>query len=197
MSRRAKGIVLAAAMIGALMTGCAASPEQDAGDARHGPPPAAPTDPQAGRALAIVATVPSWTDTAYGPTHVAALLEAARRLEALPLDAVRQAVAHLCDGRGEPTYTLDDPSRVYVLLRVLFAVPPTIDRSRAKVFGGWLGHPSISSESAGFALAWPLRIDADRIVGVERGFGYLGAPYDGAGEFDYFRSLFPRRKLAR
>ena len=90
---------------------------------------------------------------------------------------------------------LERASGLYLLFRIVFRLPKSLNRDDARVFGGWL-HPSIGSGSPTFDIAWPVRIDARTdALSVETFRGYFGKGYDALGEYDYLASRFSLRDL--
>jgi len=84
-------------------------------------------------------------------------------------------------------------SKLYLLLRLLFDVPEA--SNVVAIFGAWIGeggpYPYDGSETVN--LLWPLGYQNQRLI-LKSGFeGYLGAPYDGLAEYDFFASRFPWR----
>lgn len=93
-----------------------------------------------------------------------------------------------------PRFDLEKASGLYLLLRMVFELPPQHPRQLAQVFGGWL-HPSIGVGSPYFNLSWPVKIEAGTdIMKIERFQGYSGKGYDAIGEYDYFVAHFPLRR---
>lgn len=118
---------------------------------------------------------------------------AAEALRAFPLAELRAGVeAFWLAQRNAPDDTAEH-SKLYLALRLLFAVPETVDGAQAKVFGGW-NHPSITTREEPFQMLWPLGRDAAGQLEVQGHYrSYRGAPYNALAEFDYFASRFGLR----
>jgi hypothetical protein len=175
---------------------CASAPGRPRPIGAEGEPPPAPADPEVRAALVAIESIPPWVTTRYGPAEVEKLEAAACTLSALPIERVRDAVVHLAY-RIHRKGGIVAASQVYLALRAIFEVPESFDRAKVQEFGAWL-HPSQGKgrEKEPFALSWPVHASNGRIVEVEKFPGYIGDPYDGVGEFDWFRARFPLRKLA-
>lgn len=175
-----------------LAIGVASCAEEELQPAPPLPVPAAPQEQNVKKAVEIIDGVPPWSAKEYKAADLDALLAAARQVAGLPLDDVRKAVAHLCDPGRSPQGSLESASRVFVILRATFQVPAIIEVAKAKSFGGWVRPDAAPGK---YLLLWPLKDQDGRIVGVENFRGYFGASYDGASEFDFFRSQFAIRKF--
>lgn len=154
-------------------------------------PPAAPQEQGVKAAADLIDRLPAWTGKPYGAPETAALVDAATRLTSLPSDDVRKAIVYLTHPDRTPGGDLDSASRVYVVLRAMFRVPATLDMAKAKAFGGWIRPEDPQGR---YPALWPIQEKDGKIVGVAPCMGYVGAPYDGAAEFDFFKAQFPLRK---
>ncbi|MEP7238479.1 MAG: hypothetical protein ABI685_11460, partial [Ferruginibacter sp.] len=96
--------------------------------------------------------------------------------------------------RGTTEY-VENMSKAYLLLRVLYQLPQEMSSNNAKTFGGWI-HPSTGKSN--FNMAWPVSVNqtpSGITINVENYQGFLGRGYDAAAELDYFNSNFPKRNL--
>ena len=78
-----------------------------------------------------------------------------------------------------------------MLLRVVFELPASHPKEKAKVFGGW-EHPSAGDGKPDFHLSWPVSIVRPMLM-VDPFIGYLGKPYQALQEYDYLSRNFPFR----
>lgn len=143
---------------------------------------------------ALAQRLPDWTATNDPANRVdlSGLVPAVLALRDLSAADRRALIAAYSAARCYPTLDYAKGSGLYLALRVLFALPPTIPMDRAKNFGGW-HHPSISAGGDDFAIAWPVRIDAAGTVHVAAFTGYFGRGWNALAEYDYFTAEFPLR----
>jgi hypothetical protein len=140
--------------------------------------------------------VPAWTTVASYELDTYPLDEMkqiARFLLEQPERDRRRMIAAYCAYAEPHTDDLALLSKVYLLLRLLFDVPEESDV--VAIFGAWMGengpYPYNGSETVN--LLWPLGYQDQRLV-LKSGFEmYLGGPYNGLAEYDYFASHFPWR----
>lgn len=145
------------------------------------------------KAAIIIDGIPSWVDGTYEKAEVEALVTAARELQKLRVQDVRAAVASR-SRPGEGDRGLESSGKVYVLLRVFFDVPESMEFAEAKVFGGWR-FPGAGDTGRPFPARWPVTVTEGRVVSVDRFRGYAGAPYAGGAEFDFFSAKWGKREL--
>ena len=90
---------------------------------------------------------------------------------------------------------LDEEGKIYILIRIAFEAPIEypLPKGRDNIFfGGWGGVPVLNRK---VRLRWPVDYGPDGSVSITGRFeGYMGEPYWGVGEFDFFAKHFPRRK---
>jgi hypothetical protein len=142
--------------------------------------------------------VPAWTTVGFYELETYPLddlKQIARFLLEQPEQDRRRMIAAYCAYAEPRTDDLALLSKLYLLLRLLFDVPE--DADVAAVFGGWMGeggpYPYDGSETIN--LLWPLGYQDHRLV-LKSGLGqYLGAPYNGLAEYDYFASHFLWRTM--
>lgn len=87
-------------------------------------------------------------------------------------------------------------SKVYLLLRVMYQLPQSMNSSNAKTFGGWI-HPSIANGST-YNMSWPVSVTQSPngiMVMIDKYRGFIGRGYNAAAELDYFNTNFDRRNL--
>jgi hypothetical protein len=88
--------------------------------------------------------------------------------------------------------------KLYLLLRVLFNVPEAQPRESARVFAPWLGegspYPNDGSDTVN--LLWPLEYHDEQLVLRKLSFiTYIGPPYNGLAEYNFFVFSFPFRTV--
>jgi hypothetical protein len=152
---------------------------------------------QATMAITLIEQLPPWNTHRYTADDVRLLNETARRLAALPGERVREAIEFM----GAPELfpgNLETFSKLYLVLRALYRVSDDYPAAQTKGFGGWMIPRGGNRRPPGpdgdhISLLWPLKEKDGVIVEVTPFLGYVGAPYDALGEYDYFRQRFPLR----
>lgn len=86
-------------------------------------------------------------------------------------------------------------AKLHLLLRLIFDVPQAQPTGEAAIFGGWMGEgsPYPYHETQYTNLLWPLSTNMSKLVIKVGHTSYIGAPYNGLAEYDYFVSKFPLR----
>jgi hypothetical protein len=90
----------------------------------------------------------------------------------------------------------DASDRLYLLLRVLFDLPQEYPAREAKSFAAYivLGGPHpYDPDKESVNLLWPLGYQDGKLVLTNQTVGYIGPPYEGLDEYDYFAARFPLR----
>ena len=144
----------------------------------------------------LIAALPTWTFNSY-PITSAQLVNVAKQLQM----TTTPATLHNSLVNYEKTFAhasdyIEQMSKVYLVLRVMYQLPQEINSSNAKVFGGWI-HPSVGNNS-GFNMSWPVsatQSPSGLQVSIQGYLGYMTRAYDAAAELDYFNSNFPKRNL--
>jgi hypothetical protein len=83
-------------------------------------------------------------------------------------------------------------------VRVLFQLPRDYPVEDAPIFAAYVGGGSpypYSPDNVTVDLLWPLSYQDGELVLTTQGLGYLGAPYSGIAENDYFFARFPLRRM--
>jgi hypothetical protein len=81
---------------------------------------------------------------------------------------------------------------IYIVNRIYFAVPEWIPKSEFRPFGGFVGWHRYDDEKVN--IRFPLNISPDGRMTIEAGnTSYMGPPYQGLAEFDFFSSKYPSR----
>ena len=144
----------------------------------------------------LIAALPTWTFNSY-PITSAQLVNVAKQLQM----TTTPATLHNSLVNYEKTFAhasdyIEQMSKVYLVLRVMYQLPQEMNSSNAKVFGGWI-HPSVGNNS-GFNMSWPVSATQSPSgwqVSIQGYLGYMTRAYDAAAELDYFNSNFPKRNL--
>jgi hypothetical protein len=148
-------------------------------------------------ARAIVAAslgIPAWVEVDYTDREVQALISAAKQVARFDDSALVEAIEHLLAVSSlDPTEQIRHESRIYLLLRVLYAVPDAAGVQRGS-FGGWWRPDDVQARRS---LQWPLRYSGGALTGVDRFREDSGVGYDAVGELSYFSSRYPRRAQIR
>lgn len=133
----------------------------------------------------------SCTEGALTEAEADRVTRLARDLQAHPQATVRAALGALVDREAAPSLQLE--ARLFVLLRVYFAVPPQMPIEDARFFGGvtYAMRPSDI-----YLAGWPVIIsDAGLVEGITVCGLSAGPFYDVVGEFDFFAERFALRDL--
>lgn len=122
-----------------------------------------------------------------GPKPPAELAEVVTHLRALPDWAVR----HDDDGLLLPMR-----SKIFVLMRVMFAVPDTLPRDEVEVFSGYAAWVQQRQTDAPYPIGWPVSVSADGEMRIQAYAMYQGGgPHRSLDEFDWFDAAFPPRAV--
>jgi hypothetical protein len=137
----------------------------------------------------------SWTNMYYNSAS-AELLNTARQIKntTTPSSLRNSLLIYENACKGTTDY-VENMSKVYLLLRVLYQLPQEMNSSNVKTFGGWI-HPSVGKSY--YNLAWPVLVNQTNngiTINVDKYQGFLGRGYDAAAELDYFNANFPKRNL--
>ncbi len=144
----------------------------------------------------LIFRIPAWT-FGYYSTSSQQLLNIARQVQ----NSTTSAGLHntlvnyerVFAGTGE---YVEQMSKVYLLLRMLYQLPQQMNSRIAKTFGGWI--PPGAGTGAEYNMSWPLSITQSASgmqVNVSEYTGFIGRGYNAAGELDYFNTSFPKRNL--
>lgn len=92
-------------------------------------------------------------------------------------------------------YAAED--KLFLLMRVLFDVPEAQPQENAGIFAAWLAEGSPFLERGHTVnLLWPLEYrDKQLVLRNIEGLSYIGPPYNGLAEYNYFVSSFPFRTV--
>jgi len=86
-------------------------------------------------------------------------------------------------------------AKLHLLLRLIFDVPQAQPTDEAAIFSGWIGEGSAYPfhETEYTNLLWPLSSSISKLDIKAGHTSYIGTPYNGLAEYDYFFSKFPLR----
>jgi hypothetical protein len=140
--------------------------------------------------LDLIYKIPAWT-LGYDSDKTERLTDIARQLSKVSTAQLRSLLSLFVQKES----SIDELSKVYLLLRVLYNLPEKADPKTVKVFGGWV-LPSNNSLNVPYNLSWPIATTHNNLIIVSGTFyGYLGTPYVAVAEFDYFNQNFTKRVL--
>ena len=148
--------------------------------------------PEANELIALIADMPAWADLGEKDAEPRVQIVAvARQLLASPLEIVREAFhgyIALSESQ-ESSYDVSAMSRLYVLNRLLFALPATTEPDQPR-FASFAGVPVTEN---GLNELWPVAREDD-VWSVRGTFaGYFGEAYLALEEFDHFHQQFGLR----
>lgn len=143
----------------------------------------------------VLDRAPAWTELSGDPDEARRLVDACRQIAKSDTQQIRSMLVDFCDeknGKDAGGMNVDQMSKVYVLNRILFAIPATVEAQDIRYFGSWVLPDDVAD--SGNNLIWPVTPLANgsfEIVGEFK--GYFGAAYTPIREFDYLYEHFGRR----
>jgi len=154
------------------------------------------TEESVDRIIELIESCPAWNllyedDVSNRKIVIAQLQEIAK----FDVSVVRLAIEKYYKGKeADNSFDITSRSRLYVLNRCLFNVPPKAS-FEGTAFGGWAGVPYDEIENT-INWMWPLSTDDNGNLQLTGRFrGYYGPPYRVIEEFDYFNERFGRRQI--
>lgn len=178
-----------------LLTACGAAPTRLPDGSRP--------DGEAGAVGDIVLGLPTWAPEsrrvhAPGPGWTARSLEferylaAARALARVPPESIERGYGAALDYAEKERFGLQVQYNLYVLNRLLFALPETepLDRHHSFITepGVRLPPPTVAY------VQWPVKTDLNgHIEGIASPMSFVISAYDATGEFQHFLAHYPRR----
>lgn len=149
-------------------------------------------EPAGGKFFEHVEPLKPWTDTSgYNLTDNQFLLQQAISLSALSDNEIMTGVVAYTDYYRDQ---IEDLSKLFLILRIVYNVPDSIPVAMAKTFGGWV-KPVSELTGQFYKIAWPVASDPQNQPFVKYVYmGYMGAPYNAPGEAEYFVNAFGRRQ---
>lgn len=159
-------------------------------------------------ALQLIAELPSWWATrplhaqSLTPADVRTYADAARTLRTLDPESVRAAYVELMAwlDRQDPGTRREIGADLYVLDRILFAVPDRVSSSEARYFVDHARQLPPRPMPEVVNLRWPVVLDAQgAIVGIEpmSAGPMLVGPYRALEAFDHRRAVYGFREDIR
>jgi len=206
MTRKASNLlgVCCAGLIGALLTAYLLWPTGNSTPSTTAPTISAATSSAPARmsieeAKAALRKAPGWTPGKMSSDERARLVETIVEICRLETPMLREVVASFMDDLkpNKPDVNeVDEWSKIYILNRIAFDVPPEYPlgggRDEIGFFGGWAGVPV---DDRKVKLRWPVDYGQQGLVSITGEFGgYFGDKYQGVLEFDAFAERFERRK---
>lgn len=138
----------------------------------------------------LISRIPAWTQE-YDPSRQVQFDNVMNTLRRYSDNEIMNGINCLVNNdRVDGGTYIDNMSKIYIALRALYQVPDMLPLNNAQSFGGWL-RPD--NEPPGtYSHLWPLsRINGQlKVTGTYKGFS--GFNYDALGEFNDFRSHYPR-----
>ena len=131
-----------------------------------------------------------YSDRGWSRLRVTALM-----LQRTDKGTVEDAIEEFVRETAHRSDYLEQWSKVFLLLRVMFALPEAAPPSDARIFGGWLAPYRGAGTSAKVNLAWPIQWNNQRPRLVARYSGYEGAAYLAWLEYSYFLNKYKFRDL--
>ncbi|MGD1845492.1 MAG: T9SS type A sorting domain-containing protein [Salibacteraceae bacterium] len=138
----------------------------------------------------MIRMLPAWTEP-INDKEQQTIKSIVAELALLSDDQLRGAIAKHHQYYRDAGNNLEELSKDYLLLRMIFDLPEAFDRSQVKNFGGWV-HPSVFHQEA-YNLSWPIAQTEGGLQVAGKYMGFNGRGYDPVGEFDFFAGRFQRR----
>lgn len=144
---------------------------------------------------AQLAAMPAWADVRPGAAQQLAEVEASVQALAMcpPPIVLAGALDHARSfgAPGARPYGVSEMSRLFVLHRWLFELPPSVPAG-GHGFGGFLGKPVVDGQ---LLLRWPWSAASDgRLVLTGYFAGYSGEAFDAVAEANEFMARYGLRK---
>ncbi len=145
----------------------------------------------------MILQIPDWT-TGYYTEASQQLVNIARQVQnTTSPTGLRNSIIKFENAVAGTTNALGQESKIYLLLRVMYQLPQSMNINQVQVFGSWL-HPDIGKNNSTFNLAWPVfatQSPSGLQVSVANFTGFDGRGYNAVGEYDYFNTNFQQRNL--
>jgi hypothetical protein len=140
--------------------------------------------------LKTLESCPAWSDANAGTNEILTrLIPLSKQDTAVLRASVDQFVAKC---HSENRYDIGNMSKLFVLNRVLFAVPAK-EKFSGPFFGGWEGVPHDERE---MNMMWPMSQSNDGELQLTGKYsGYSGDRYLAVQEFDHFLAKYGRRQM--
>lgn len=137
----------------------------------------------------ILESCPAWSDTNTRTNDMLACLKLLSNCDTAVLRAGLVQFVEKC--QSEKQYTIDNMSKLFILNRLVFAVPEG-EKFSGPFFGGWEGVPHAGHE---MNMLWPLALRKDgELILVGKYSGYTGHRHLAVEEFDHFLAKYGRRQ---
>jgi hypothetical protein len=133
---------------------------------------------------------PAWSDANAKTNEILASLKLLSNGDTAILRMGIDKYVTMC--LAEKRYDIGNMSKLFVLNRLLFAVPAS-EKFSGPFFGGWEGVPQDGRE---MNLMWPISLGQDGELRLTGKFaGYSGSRYFAVQEFDHFNVKYGRRQM--
>jgi|SRR5580658_431271 hypothetical protein len=120
-------------------------------------------------------------------------MDAAKLVQNSEHDEVEIALGRFLD-EADGFTGVDNETRLFLLVRVVFVLPDGAPVDQRRVFKGWANWPAADA-GGNVNLSWPVDWQAGRPVLLARFEGADGPRYAAVEEYRYFLTRFPFRKL--
>lgn len=140
--------------------------------------------------VAVLESCPAWSEANSSTSEILSRLKSLSSRDTPILRiGIEQFVAKC---RGERRYDISNMSKLFVLNRLLFAVPSR-EKFGGPFFGGWEGVPH---DENGVNRMWPLSLGKEGELQLTGKYaGYTGDRYLAVQEFDHFLAKYGRRQI--
>ena len=158
--------------------------------------PAESAAPSAAELVALLDSLPPWTDRAdFAPDEWERFRAAAKVFRRADPTAVETALDEFVRQTRDRDYQgYEDESKPFILMRVLFDLPDRADARERQSFKGWINWPSPDADGT-LNPGWPVRWSGDRAALEAPYVGSMGLPYAAAEEYRRLRERYPFRRL--
>lgn len=145
--------------------------------------------------LAAFRLLAPWSyDRSYSMEDWERYIDAAQLVQESDPADVERAVAQLME-QSEGFNNVENETRLFLLLRIVFELPEHAQASKRRVFKGWVNWPE--PDSRGYVnLSWPVGWRDNRPYLLARYEGAEGPRYAAIEEYRYLLANFPFRKLS-
>jgi hypothetical protein len=136
----------------------------------------------------LLEAMPSWSDPAADRM---AMVTMAMRISQHATADIRAAIdAHIARKRLTRAYDTAEMAKLFVLMRIIYDLPPDLPKAENRFFAGFTGVPITETT---VDVAWPVGWRKGRIVVAGDFQDYTGEDYQALREFDWFRVRYARR----
>lgn len=145
--------------------------------------------------LSAITQIDPWSGNKYTEESWKRLLAAAEGIRDSDPEAVERAIAKFIKKTARRDDNVQQWSKVFLLLRVMFELPEDAPQSDAKFFGGWLIPNRVQKVEGSVNLAWPIEWNNGDPRLVAPYSGYQGTGYLAQFEYAYYLKKYPFRRF--